>query len=64
MIHAMIHICPECRSVVVYLPSAGDALFIDSAYICSDDGYRMKRIPLDDALADQLLKNEVPNANS
>lgn len=63
MIHAVIHICPECRDVQIYNPNT-EGLIADLKYICPDDGYTMKRVMLDDILVMALLKGEVTNANS
>ena len=58
MLKGIIHICPECRKVVLNVPNEDNTLWA-GGMLCSNDGYRMKAILLNDIMIDRLLKDEV-----
>lgn len=59
MIRGVIHICPDCKKLVTtMLGNDADTLYV-GGLICTNDGYRMRPILIDDLLVDRLLKDEV-----
>lgn len=61
-VYAIVHICPECRRTIPYIPS--DGTFNIYPMQCAEDGYMMKRVAIDEAMVDNLLKHGTPDAPS
>ena len=59
MLKGIIHICPECRKVILEGPNIQDNTINVSQLLCVSDDYRMKQILLDSLMVDRLLKDEV-----
>ena len=63
MIRGIMHVCPECRHVVVYTPTDAGVMPCP-VMLCAEDGYQMKQFVVDDMFVTELLCGRIPNAGT
>lgn len=61
MIHAILYVCPECKAFYAFTPSPAGHIGV-APLMCTEDGYLMKAVLVDNTFVDNLLKFGVPYA--